>query len=306
MRTLADKIIEAAASPADPFTLARLAHTATAIKSAERLVLSQDAREAGRLLLLSRPSSLVEALRWARPPFDRSWIEWETPDHPDPINAVRVRCQQIGCYIEAIPNTRNMGWRFWTAWSYNAADAANSLVRTVPQTQIDMARTIGFRETGIGIAAIEIGFDLSAAAGRPSALFPDDLNWIRPTNQTVGMLAKLRDDRHNNIRYALTDPSELQALNLLLAPIRWRVRLDELSMQQFAVSHSFGPAGLIAAIDDVRDEIGPLIAALIMLNSKNCVETKLVVQPPKLNRARIKNGKPPLLDHSVVLRAARP
>ena len=43
-----------------------------------------------------------------------------------------------------------------------------------------------------------------------------------------------------------------------------------------------------------------MIATLVLMNSKNCVEVRPVEPPPKLNKARRKAGKTELLPYSTV------
>jgi hypothetical protein len=310
MKSLADRFAEAAAAPRQTtdrspasYRALDLAHqrnqlAAAAIKSAQRFVISADVREACRQLLLSRPSSLVEACRFARPPFERCWLEWETPNHPDPIHPVRVRVQQIGALVECAPGTLNQAFTVWTAWSYNRYDPANSFDRLVDGGQ-SAAEELDL--PGLGVSAVELGLDFTVPLGAPLARFTAHNGWTAPRPQTEEDLRQLRNDHYNNIRYALKDPAERDALKLLLAPVRWRTRPDPLSAQQMAYSMSFGKDGVIAAIDDVRDEIGPLLSALILMNSKNCVERQPYAPPPALIKARLKRGlKPPPLDHTIV------
>ena len=73
MRTLADQIIEAAANrKLDPFTRAMTDLAAKQIKASQRFVINSDIHDEVRDLLISKPSTLLEACAWARPLWRRS------------------------------------------------------------------------------------------------------------------------------------------------------------------------------------------------------------------------------------------
>lgn len=55
-----------------------------------------------------------------------------------------------------------------------------------------------------------------------------------------------------------------------------------------------------AAIGDITGEPGILRAAILLMNSRNLIATEHVPTPTKLNKAREKRGKPPLLDYTQV------
>jgi hypothetical protein len=67
-------------------------------------------------LLHSRPSSLIDAARrFARPPFDHTWIEYPSPD-TTPLYPAQVRTTRIGVLIESMGP---QAFSLTTAWSYD-------------------------------------------------------------------------------------------------------------------------------------------------------------------------------------------
>jgi hypothetical protein len=276
------------------FTRDLAAFTSKEIKAAQRFTVTDDVHDATRQLITSRPSSLLEALLYARPPFNKTWIEWPTPNQPPPIADIRVRTTNIGVLIDTMPGSKGAAWEFWTAWSYDTTSELTARTGKLMGVEIPDDFTSG----GFGVASVAMAFDYGAVLSEPHHC--QGPQWVAPLPQTVEQMAAKRDDRFNSIRYALQSESERAALNRIITSFRWRPRTDQMSMLQTQVSLSMGAQGREALLDDVRDEMGPLLGLLIMLNARNCVARTVVSAPQRLNKARIKRGKPPLLDHTSV------
>lgn len=298
--TLADRVIEAVADRhTDRFTRELLTPVAKDIQSAQRFVITEDVRDAVRDLLTSRPSSLYSALSYGRPPFEKCWVEWPTPHQPEPIHAIRIRTKRVGAMITAEPGSNCRAFHFYTVWSYDTAGSFDRWMSVLKDPKIaqEIAAT---HKVGIGVSVLQVGFDYTLIDGEPAVYFK---NWHSPPGSktwTREQLERLRNDDRNAIRFVLADPNEREALSKIESLIRWGVRKGEVTLEHLAASASFGKDGLEAALDDVRDEIGPLMSMLILMNSKNCVDVAKGVIAPKLNKARIKSGKPSFLDHSTV------
>jgi len=300
MRTLADQIIEAAANrKLDPFTRAMTDLAAKQIKASQRFVINSDIHDEVRDLLISKPSTLLEACAWARPPFEQTWIEWPTsPDHPDPINKFRVKPDRIGAMITAVPGSNNQAWTFWTAWCYDTVHSAEQ-GRGLYGDEV-AERMLAMERVGLGISATEMAFDFRSYKGQ-NPHHAIEKSWIVPIPQSTEQLAAKRDDRYNSIKWALQNAAEQEAINNIVSMLRWRVRQDPISMEQMEFSIAMGNAATVSMLDDVRDEIGPLVGMLIMMNARNAIEHEKYDPPPKLVKARIKHGnKPPPVDYTVV------
>jgi|HubBroStandDraft_6_1064221.scaffolds.fasta_scaffold00530_30 hypothetical protein len=299
--TLADRVIEAVADRrTDRFTRELLLPAAKDIQTAQRFVMTEDVRDAVRDLLTSRPSSLLSALSYARPPFERCWIEWPTPNQPEPKHAIRIRTKRVGAMITAEPDSNCKAFKFYTVWNY---DVGGSFERWLEVTKDrDIAADIAaHHKVGIGVSVLQVGFDFTALDGSNEDRYfkgwhapPGSKTWTREH------LASIRDDQHNAIRFVLADPKERESLEKIESLIRWGVRRGGVTTEHLAASASFGKAGIEAALDDVRDEIGPLISMLVLMNSKNCVDVSKGIVASKHNKARVKSGKPAFLDHSTV------
>jgi hypothetical protein len=302
MKTLADKICQAADNKRfEPLTRMMTREAADKIRSAQRFVISEDIREAVHDLLIGRPSSLLEGSGFARPPFDRVWLEWETPNQPDPIADVRVRTKAIGAMVEVIPGSNGRAFSFWTAWSHDTmpdrAERIRKMARKLGAVVTD-EEIASIESPGLGFSSMQIGIDLDHMESDPRHL--NGWNISNP-DHSPSELARLRDDRTNGVRYAIKNEKERQALIKLNSRVRWSFRDDPVQQTMLAAASSFGEEGMKAAIDDVRDETGPVLAALILMNARNCIDIKRVEPDPGLVKARLKSGnKPPPLSYSTV------
>jgi hypothetical protein len=298
--TLADRVIEACADRrTDRPTLELLSPVAKDIHTAQRFVITEDVRDAVRDLLTSRPSSLYSALSYARPPFERCWIEWPTPNQPEPIHAIRARTKRVGAVIAAEPGSFCHAFKFYTVWSYDIGDSYGRWMAVTKDHGIS-SYIANHHKSGIGVSVLQVGFDFTCIEDGIPKYYTD---WHRPPgskNWTNEHLRKIRNDEENAIRHVLADPSERVALDKIEGLIRWGIRRGQVPAEHLAASASFGQAGVAAALDDVRDEIGPLISLLILMNSKNCVDVAKQTIAPKHNKARVKSGKPAFLGHSTV------
>lgn len=287
MSTLADLIISANSKLAPG-----IAEAAKAIAKAERFSVSDDVREACRNVIITRPTTLVAATAYARPPFDRCWFEWDAhPEERRPNNEAQITPLRIGAFITRIAPE---AWTMWTAWSYSMREAVEHARQ---QFGDEVAMIVRDQDPGVGVSGMLLGVDLTQPIGAPSTMFGKD--WI-PLRGIEGLtdeqLAQHRDDEHNPVRYVINNPHERKALEALDKRMAWKIRDHDST----ALSMLRGDAGKQAMIQDVQEEIAPMLATLILMNSKNCVETTKTEPPPKLNKARLKRGKAPLVSFSTV------
>ena len=235
---LADKITQAAADKRlDRFTRSMCGDAAREIATAQRFLVDEDAHLATRDVLLSKPTALLQALAWARPPFERVWIEWPTPNHPDPTNKIRVRPTRVGAFVETVPESKGAAFTFWTAWTYDVNENAMRWAEVAnPRFAADLA---AMDRTGIGVSASEVAADFENLDA-PVKRFKE---WMEPKPQTLEDLRAARDDMHNNIHYALADEKQREAINLIQARLRWRRRSDKISMAQLEIAVGMGRDG---------------------------------------------------------------
>lgn len=296
MSTLADQIIAKAAdqpslSPDDPMP-GVLKRAAAAIRGAARFVVGDDAREATYRVVLSRPSTMIEALTYARPPFATSWFEWTPGAGERALNLAQIKPKRIGALIT---RTGPHAWTMWTAWSYDVRAAVDKARESFGA---EVAAVAMAYDPGIGVSTLLLGVDLTRPLDAPSLVVtkPQWMPLRGIASLTDAELAKLRNDRTNPLHYALKDRRERAALESLDRRMGYQIREPGLLNSSLLL----GEDGVNAAISDVQDEIASTLALLILINSKNCVEVAPSAPPPKLNRARAKRGQTPLVTYSTV------
>jgi len=292
LSTLADDLIAAAARlPADiPALKHQFVYIADKIRSAQRFVVAQDARSAIRSLLTSRPSSLVTALSFARLPYPRCWFEWIPPQDAGPIHIGQKKVAKVGALFEQIGGPLELS--FFTAWKFHAEAADDPRFAAYPRYR-DAAQ--------FGMSSVQAGFDFSCFDRPPTLLGKPGWMQRKLGVKTRDGLEEARDDARNSIKWALKSEEEHAALlsieNRCFYRIMREIGGDELLM---IAGEMGGGAYVTSAIRDVSDELGHMIATLVLMNSKNCVEIRPVEPPPKLNKARVKQGKTALLPYSTV------
>lgn len=296
MATLADDFLAAAhLSPPDQ-RFSGFRHVAQLINRAHRFHISPEARDAVHSLLISKPSSLLEALTYARLPFPITWMEW-TPPSKLVLGPGQYAVKRVGALMRA-EGDRTI--RMFTCWRHVAPPAdTGQLIATFPPKLRPFAELVNL----IGVSALEAAWDFRSLEGKPE-LNVDPLSvrgWFRMRTATESQesLRKLRDDEHNAIRFALRDPKEFEALRQIELCAAFRIHREVFGEETVRAAQETC-TGMEPVIRDIEDEMGPLVALLILLNAKNCVEIAKVEPPPKLNRARIKRRQLPLVDYSTV------
>jgi hypothetical protein len=246
-------------------------------------------RSAIRSLLTSKPSSLIEASRFARLPFERCWFEW-TPPGDAPLHENQLSARRVGALIEPYgPH----GFTIWTAWEFKEGAILADLERDHPSF-VKLADDI----PPFGFSALVGAYDLSSMV-LPPLMLQDDKHWFQPRPVELSDLEGLRDDQRNPIKWALKNPSEWMALRQLSQRAAYRVHAEMNGDEKIAMQMDFA-GDINSLVHDVQDEMGHLLATLILMNAKNCVQIAPTEAPMKLNKARRKQGKTELLPYSTV------
>ena len=272
-------------------------YVAREIKAAQRFVVSPDVRGAIRSLLTSRPSTLLEAARFAKLPFERCWFEWKPPEQAN-IHANQIAVRRCGAMLQPYgPH----GFTIWTAWEFDQAEMRREFEREIERQApgerydaIDSSLVPSF-----GVSSLVGAYDLSSFV-LPVLMTQDKTRkWFQQRELSREELVGMRDDEKNPIRWALKDPKELSALIALAQRSAFRVH-DETNGQGKIASQHILEGNVASVMHDVQDEMGHLFATLILMNSKNCVHVAKTEPEVKLNKARRKRGKPELLPYSTV------
>ena len=155
MLLLADRLIEQAHIYRGPKHLREeFAYLADKIAGAQRFVISPDVRGAIRSLLTSRPSTLVEASRFARLPFERCWFEWVPPGdanlHPGQVNGQPLRRGAGGLRAAWFHHVHRLGIRAEGALRRHRGagasdDPQGSIRHDRPPADAELRRLVGGR-----------------------------------------------------------------------------------------------------------------------------------------------------------------
>jgi hypothetical protein len=295
LATLADEFIAAAAVKLPPALRPihrQFRFVAEKIKCAQRFVITPDVRIAIRALLSARPSAVKSALPFARLPYPCCWFEWVPPADASALGPGQISCRKVGALLEQMDGPRS--FKFFTAWAFSEmpSEESEALMRLDPRAA-HMAR--------YGVSSMQAGFDFEDLTKPPWMLGKS--GWVvrsLSASHDRAKLATLRDDKKNGIRFALKDEEERAALISIEERAAYRVMEEIGGYEMLRVAARTNPQHLESALRDVSDELGHLIATLVLMNSKNCIDVREIAPPPKLNKARLKAGKTELLPYSTV------
>jgi hypothetical protein len=296
-RTLADDFLRAAAlTPKDRPNIGGFQYVAHLINHAQRFQISTDIRITVCNLLDTRPSNLLEATKFARLPFPVTWFEWTPPDQPR-LKPGQHEVTRVGVLMQQV---EKRSFQIFTCWR---------LKETIPfDTDSFSMRYKEFAKSinGLGISALEGAWDFDNYDGSTFNVtllegngkgFPK--GWFqRPiVSESMEKMLQIRKE-YNPVQYALKDPKELKALQTLERAACYRIH--EFVGGEYMIAKAQQRGEIDALVKDLEDELGPVMGMLIMLNSKNCVETAKIEIPHRLNQARKKQGKPEFVTYSTV------
>jgi len=264
------------------------------IEQAERFVLSDDVAHAGYQLIRSKPSSLLDAMPLSRLPHRTMWFEWSgdasaeagwnlfpsTERDPSKRTIDRTTPRRMGCLVEGADDNGQRGSMTW-AWQHH--------------------------DKGVSVCGLGVMFDWAgdvAAWGQASLAASGQLGpgmaaffdrWVRSRDDDPGVRNMMRT-RSDWAKLA-DDPRQVEAVHgLLMHEAPW------FSKHIADVPKLVPPEMLMKMLQSWEGDItgeAPFISAnVLLMNSRRAVEQK-INDLSQLNRARLKRGKPPLLDHTI-------
>lgn len=249
------------------------------LKHATRFVLDDAVVESACHVVLSRPSSMLEALRLVRVPLPLMWVEWsedarrQIRKHLDIVtDNDRPLPDRFGFLITA--NDQGTAGVTEYCWKHSAASLNDGKYQ---EAGITIAP-----DEGVNIASKMTVFDFSRL-DQPSTLPPDaeDSDMFRRWGRQPKEIDALR--HMDNCGRNVWTPSGQNLLNAFGLMTPWAV--EEVAAAQDA---------------DVEGEFLQVISTLILLNARNGTQSREVTHAPKLNKARVARGKAPLLEHRVI------
>jgi hypothetical protein len=206
----------------------------------------------------------------------------------------QIAVRRVGALLqEEAPGAFSM----FTAWKFSEEAARDALISE---------RIVGAGRFNailrFGVSAIQAAFDFSDM-DKPAMAFAPGHGWFQKkvVSSFPDELAELQNNERNGIRHAMRDEQERLALEKIEKRAVFRIMTEINGYELLGLAGKYGGKDhLHSAMADVTDEMGHILATLILMNSKNCLEFKNVEPPPKLNKARRKQGKLELLPYSTV------
>jgi hypothetical protein len=285
--TLADFVHMAVGKSLDDAMSGGISALATRINEAQRFVFSETALTACEKLSKSRPSSLLEATKFCRIPFQTTWFEWSTGndtrtlkmDHWNPELDVEAPVR-MGFLAECLDETyRRFGLTLVWAHSPSSSLFAKALRQENGATAKDVRAKIGYP-----VEISSIGYVI---------------NWDRDWPLTINPPAE-PIPRGSYTKFS-TNKTEMEAMRQLN---RNRIPTFTPYTEKFCetvrkANHSQFDRMMKASSQDWEGEYQKIIAIICMMNSRNCVSTEKV-ELSKFNKARNAGNKKPFLSYSSV------
>jgi hypothetical protein len=264
---LADDVLAAAGTLDD--RLYRGAFTALAgqVRAAQRFDLSPEVMQSAFTIAHSAIGAQLRALPLCKLPFQRTWFEW-------PGGFAGVPSQRTDTYA-LVP--KRLGALVEVDASMQRGSMAYAWIHP---------------EQGVNLCPLMVTFDWRADA-EPVPDITDHQAWHQDATDEVWADMAARFPRVANSRREDVVADNLR-FGLIVNPI----------MQSFVDIASSKPRAyqllMNAAGKDIEGEPTMLRAAIMLLNSRNLAEHEPRPTPPKLNAARARRGKPPLLSYTHV------
>lgn len=289
---LADDIIAAVGGAFDAGGI--LTSIAKSLRHAERFVLADDVADAGYDLISSRPSSLLDALPRCRVPYPLTWLEWSGAAsarsgwalepytekiRSDPALFKRTTPIKLGCLIESDPADKgergSMTWA-WMLPNRTLSASGMGVMFDYTGNVLDWGRA-ALKQSWAAPLLDRLAQEVSDEA--LSSVMLHSLRWGKLVNDPVQREALRQMQRFECYWFSR------HGWGLVEEIVRTRPPLILQEMTRAWIGDICGEATFIDAI-------------LMMMSSRNAVEHD-AVDLSRLNRARGKNGKPPLLSHRV-------
>lgn len=290
MSTLADAIVGQKGSRIDDAMRGAYTALSSKILEAQRFVFSPDAVAACEQLEQSRPSSLLDATKFCRVPFEHVWMEWgarssvEKEYWPAKHKADIDEPRRMGCLIECLDNTfKRFGITY--IWQFSEHDIKNRYGRSAVAEEITK---------GGAINICPFGFIVNWH----DQWMPKDLS---QTISEIRSSAKHVEFRDQFKKFKGDLKEEAAAIELLANRIPVQVPSCKAFVESLTKMHGFmGMEQLTkASARDLEGEYFYVIAMLCLLSARNCV-SQTPSDLERLNKARRRRGKLPLLSHSTV------
>jgi hypothetical protein len=264
---LADDVIAAAGSIDDRMYRGAFTALAKQVRAAQRFDLSPEVMRSAFTISHSSIGAQLRALPLCKLPFERAWFEW-------PAGFTGIASERTDTYA---PVPKRMG----------------ALVETDASLQRGSIAYVWLHPgQGVNLCPLAVTFDWRAE-GEPVPDVSMTSRWHRSATDAMWADMAAKYPRVANSRRDDVIADNLR-FGVIVNPIMQRF-VDYAGTKGEALKFL-----LEASIKDIEGEAPMLRAAIMLLNSRNLAEHEARPIAAKLNRARARSGKAPLLDYTHV------
>ena len=289
---LADEITANVGGPLDRIGQGAATSLSAAIALAERFELTPEVSEAVTAVSRSRPSSILSAITYARPPYPKTWVEWCLHDNENQLgyknNATekRPKPHRVGAMIEeiTIDGLYTITWA-WSHRSHGINICPIGIIGSYKEDAIEKFQKVRrsgatreleeriFGEAPSAEALAELDKPLSHQEAREFAA-RQEFSWKRYSRDESEISALVELSRWGCLGTSIHGLRMAGYLKKTLPKDRFQELCD-------------------AWLNDIRGEGAFIQAFLILVNTKNGVASERE-DISRLNRARRKARKAPL------------
>jgi len=275
---LADEVLAAANSPVDQAYHYAFSALGDAILRAKRFDLSPGVIVTANTVAKSSWKAQARALPLCRLPFEFTWMEWPGSDpsyaafQEETNNPLAPAPQRVGVLVHT-DESRQVGSMTFV-WSH----------RQFGLNACPVGCFFDWRENGIEVG--DVAKDLFREIGRPEIELQQ-----RIIEQSKGM----PQNKGTSDADLLEDRSRF-GFNISPAFDGWA----QATIQQQGSLPGPGTPLWRQWMGDIKGEPGKVRSIVLLLNARNLTEQQDVSAPERLNKQRMKSGKPPLAEHTTV------
>lgn len=297
MVTLADEIYQSKWKPFKAKELEELRAFSEAVGKAQRFVIADDVMAGALSVARKRPSSLLQAWDFVRPPFAQTWVEWNFKAF------CRARTGTVEPEDESRPTPDRVGWlisrvgegKDYEIYAANLAWIQSGMtnisvlmesfcVGSAPEITEEMRRDFERR------LSVAIGLKCEA----PPKMTAEDARNLMEKNGAI-----YQGPANDSELQAMADVSNKMTLGVSMHRMYFYTRLLS-EYKEGQIAEWQWKQLCDGFVEDVKGEGLYLAALLILLNSKNATQTSEPKTFDALNKKRKRFGKKPILSFSDV------
>lgn len=246
---------------------------ASTLKECPRFVLDRNATLMIHNVSISSPYSMLSAFDICRLPYPKMWIEFDYSHRDEWLKALAAGGYAVAKHDEASPPSR-------LGFLIEAQDDEGRVIEVLPLWSHPLSEPVGLNYCHLALR-IDMRPDFvpteeELKRARQMSIRDEKSNWERTPRDTEAMIEL-------STRTDAVEPARMKHIWDRMRGTPTERKIEEL------------------ARFDLRAEWSVSIALLVVLNSRNLIDYGEETDMTKLNKARTKRGKPPLLSHREIV-----